>query len=123
MDIESSQLLLNQGLAFLYISSGIFLLVVGGFLVKLIYDSSKLVKNATVTTEIVNTELKPTLDELNKTLKTVNEIVQNTGEGVGSVKLGLENILSKTKLMSKNLFGGLLSGFMTVYSLFCKKRK
>lgn len=123
MDFESSQLLLNQGLTFLYISSGLFLLVVGGFLVKLIYDLSILARNANQTTTIINTELKPTLDELNKTIKSFNEIIQNTGEGVGNMKLGLENVISKTKLVSGSLFGGLVKGFMTVYSLFCKKRK
>ena len=123
MDFESSQLLLNQGLTFLYISSGLFLLVVGGFLVKLIYDLSILARNANQTTTIINTELKPTLDELNMTIKSFNEIIQNTGEGVGNMKLGLENVISKTKLVSGSLFGGLVKGFMTVYSLFCKKRK
>ncbi len=122
MEYQLSQIALNNGLTFLAISTAIVLIVVGGFLVKLLMDLSDLAKNVNTTSEILNAELKPTLNELNKTLTSFNELVQNTGEGVGNVKLGLENALSKTKLFSQNLFGGFLKGFMTVYTLFCKKK-
>ena len=122
MEYQLSQIALNNGLTFLAISTAIVLIVVGGFLVKLLMDLSDLAKNVNTTSEILNAELKPTLNELNKTLTSFNELVQNTGEGVGNVKLGLENALSKTELFSQNLFGGFLKGFMTVYTLFCKKK-
>lgn len=122
MSIEISESVLNYGLTFLAVSSGIMLAVVLGFLAKLLCDCSKLAQNAIKTTEIVNSELKPTLTELNTVLKSFNKIVQNTGEGVGNVKLGLENILSKTKLLSGNLMSGFLKGFLAVYSLFGKKK-
>lgn len=122
MNVEISQALLNNGLTFLAISTGIVVLIVGGFLVKLLFDLSKLVKNANVTTELLNTELKPTLKELNQTLESVNRIVQNTGEGMGNVKLGLENVLNRTKILSGNILSGFLRGFLTVYSLFGKKK-
>ncbi len=122
MNIEISQVALNNGLTFLAVSTGIMVLVVGGFLIKLLIDLSKLAKNANVTTELINTELKPTLNELNKTLKSVNEIVQNTGEGVGNMKLGLESVIKKTKLLSGNIFSGILKGFIGAYTLFCKKK-
>lgn len=122
MDIEVSQTILNQGLTFLYVSLGIVILVVGGFLAKLVFDSSKLVRNLNDTTLIVNSELKPTLNELNKAIKSFNSIVQNTGEGVGNVKLGIENVVNKTKLLSGNLLSGFLKGFMAVYTIFAKKK-
>ncbi|MBP3820271.1 hypothetical protein J6G99_01345 [bacterium] len=121
MDVEISQALLNNGLTFLSVSTGIVVLIVGGFLVKLLFDASKLVQNAAQTTEILNTELKPVLTELNKTIKSFNGIVQNTGEGMSNVKLGLESVLSKTKLLSGNILSGFLKGFLTVYSFFSKK--
>ena len=122
MDIEVSQALLNNGLTFLAIATGIIVLIVGGFLTKLIIDLSKLAQNANDTTTILNTELKPTLNELNQAIKSFNEIVQNTGEGMGNVKLGLENVISRTKLLSGSLFGGFLKGFMAVYSFLSKKK-
>jgi predicted PurR-regulated permease PerM len=122
MDIELSQTILNQGLTFLYVSLGIVLLVIGGFLAKLIYDSAKLVRNLNETTLLVNSELKPTLNELNRAIKSFNDIVQNTGEGVGNVKLGIENVINRTKLLSGNVLSGFLKGFMAVYTMFSKKK-
>lgn len=122
MEFEISQVALNHGLTFLAVATGIVVIVVGGFIVKLLLDLSVLAKNVNTTSTILNEELKPTLNELNKTISSFNELVQNTGEGVDNVKLGLENVLSKTKFFSQSLFGGILKGFMTAYSLFCKKR-
>lgn len=122
MEYQISQIALNNGLTFLAVSTAIVLIVVGGFLVKLLMDLSVLAKNLNETSEILNEELKPTLNELNKTITSFNALVQNTGEGMGNVKIGLENAISKTKLFSQNIFGGFLKGFMTVYTLFCKKK-
>lgn len=122
MNIEVSQVVLNNGLTFLAVSTGVMVLTVGGFLIKLLLNLSKLVRNANETTTILNTELKPTLSEFNKTLKLVNEIVQTTGEGMGNVKLGFENVINKTKILSGNILGGFLKGFMGAYNLFCKKK-
>lgn len=122
MSIENSQIILNNGLTFLYISLGVIVLVVGGFLTKLIFDISKLAQNLKQTTIILNSELKPTMEELNKALKSFNNIVQNTGEGVGNVKLGIENVLNKTKLFSGNVLSGFLKGFMALYTIFAKKK-
>lgn len=122
MEIEVSQAMLNNGLTFLAIATGVIVIVVGGFLAKLLFDLSKLTQNASNTTVMLNTELEPTIKELNQTIKSLNEIVQNTGEGMGNVKLGLENVLTKTKLLSGNILGGFLKGFMTVYTLFSKKK-
>lgn len=122
MSVEISESVLNYGLTFLAVSGGVALLIVGGFLTKLIFDCSKLTQNVKVTTDIVNCELKPTLDELNKALKSFNDIVQNTNEGMGNVKTGLENIITKTKLLSGNLVSGFLKGFLTLYTLLGKKK-
>lgn len=122
MSIEISESVLNYGLTFLAVSGGVVLLIVGGFLTKLIIDCSKLAQNVNTTTNIVNEELKPTLDEVNKALKSFNDIVQNTNEGMGNVKNGLTNILTKTKLLSGNILSGFLKGFLTVYTLLGKKK-
>lgn len=118
MSVEISEAVLNYGL----LSLAIMGIVTLGFLAKLFYDCSKLAQNVNKTTDIVNSELKPTLEELNKALKSFNNIVQNTGEGVGNVKLGLENIIAKTKLFSGNLMSGFLKGFLAVYNLIGKRK-
>ncbi len=121
MDIEISQIILNNGLTFLAVVTAIVLGVVGYFLVKLIMDLSVLAKNVNETSLILNTELKPTLKELNETMHSINTIIQNTDEGVGNVKTSLENAITKTKAFSESLLGGFLKGFMTVFSFIRKK--
>jgi hypothetical protein len=70
---------------------------------------------------MLNTELKPTLQELSETMRSINSIIQNTDEGVGNVKSGIEKAISKTKAFSESLLGGFFKGFMTVFSLIRKK--
>ncbi len=118
--MELSQIALNNGLTFLACATGIIILVVGGFLVKLIIDLSALTKNLNETSIIINTELKPTLQSVNETLTSINEIVKNTDKGVGDFKSAISKIVDKTKLVSGSLFGGLINGFTTVYKLFKK---
>lgn len=118
--MEMSQIALNQGLTFLAWATGLVVIIVAGFLVKLLIDLSVLAKNLNQTSIIVNTELKPTLKELNETLSSINEIVKNTDKGVGDFKSAVGKLVDKTKLVSGTLFGGLIKGFTTAYNLFKK---
>ena len=118
--MEMSQIALNQGLTFLVWATGIILIVVAGFLVKLLIDLSKLANNLSETSNIVNTELKPTLKELNQTLSSINEIVKNTDKGVGDFRSAIDRFVDKTKIVSGSLFGGLIKGFTTAYNLLKK---
>jgi predicted PurR-regulated permease PerM len=118
--MELSQIALNNGLTFLAVATGIIILVVGGFLVKLLIDLSTLVKNLNETSNIVNTELKPTLNSVNETLTSINEIIKSTDKGVGDFKSAVGKIVDKTKIVSGTLFGGLMKGFLTAYKLFKK---
>ncbi len=118
--MEMSQIALNQGLTFLAWATGVIVIVVAGFLVKLLIDLSVLVKNLNETSNIVNTELKPTLKELNQTLSSINDIVKNTDKNVGDFKFAIGKFIDKTKIVSGTLFGGLIKGFTTAYNMFKK---
>ena len=119
--MELSQVALNQGLTFLTWVTGIVLIVVSSFLVKLLIDLSKLAKNLTETSQVLNTELKPTLQELSETLKTINELVKTTDKGFDNIKNAVEKFVGKTKSVSENILGGFLKGFASVFGLFSKK--
>lgn len=119
--MELSQVALNQGLTFLAWATGIVVIVVGVFLVKLLYDLSSLTKNVNETSVLLNKELRPTLDELRETLEAVNSIVHSTDKGVDSLKNAVENVFGKTKVFSETLFNGIVKGFVTVMGLFTKK--
>lgn len=118
--MEMSQIALNQGLTFLVWATGVILIIVAGFVVKLLIDLSALTKNLKETSTIVNTELKPTLKELNQTLNSINEIVKSTDKNVGDFKTAVGSLLDKTKLVSGTLLGGLFKGFTTAYKIFRK---
>lgn len=119
--MDFSQAALNHGLTFLVWATGIILIIVAGFLVKLLIDLSTLIKNVNQTSTMLNTELKPTLDELRETLQSVNSIIKNTDNNMVSLKGAVENTFGKTKAFTGSLFSGVIKGFGTVWKLFAKK--
>ena len=116
---------LYQGLTFLSYTTGVILILVGGMLVKVLFDISKLTKNIDETTTIVKTELEPTLKNINKSVEIVSGIIIKADAGVAKVKefisktpLKLFGQLSKlTGKAAKGFFGGLCSAF----KMFAKK--
>jgi len=126
--METSQTILYHGLTFLAVSTGIILVLVGIFLVKLLIDLSKLTKNVDETTTIVKSEIKPTIDEFNNTLKSINSIAQTADKQVDSLAKLFENILgvsalayTRAKKLSGGLIKGLVQGLVTVIKMFVKK--
>ena len=69
MNIELSEIILNHGLTLLAVTSAVVFGVVAYFLVQLLKDMSELAKNLNETSILLNTELKPTLKELNETIQ------------------------------------------------------
>lgn len=125
--MDSSQAALHQSLTFLAYASGIILILVGGFLTKLIIDLSKLSKNVDDTTTVVKTELKPTLKELNESLRAFNDFLRTTDRNIDKVKTTMGDVLgvsasalSKIGLVSNSLAKGVFKGFSTVMKMFCK---
>lgn len=119
--MDLSQIALNQGLTFLAWATAIILIVVAVFLVKLLIDLSTLIKNVNQTSIMLNTELKPTLDELHETLQSINTIIKNTDSNMVNLKDAVESTLGKTKAFTGSLFSGVINGFGTVWKLFTKK--
>lgn len=125
--METSQIILNHGLTFLAIATGIIFIVIGVFLAKLLIDLSKLANNVNETADIVKSEIKPTLQELNNTLKSINSIAQNADKQVDSLAKFFENVLglgaiayTRAKKLSGGLIKGFVKGLITVIKLFAK---
>lgn len=123
--METSQTILYNGLAFLIYATGIIFVVIAYVVVKLLMDLSKLTKNLDETTTIVKTELKPTLNELNKTLVSINSIAENADKQVHSFSKFFEGALGsgtfaflKAKKISSEFVRNIAKGFMG----FCKTR-
>lgn len=125
--METSQILLNNGLAFLAVATGIMLVVVGGFLIKLLVDLSSLARNVDETTSVVRNELRPTLREVNESLHTLNEFMKSTDKGIDKMRFAMEDAYGKSaatftklKFFSNSLIKGLYNGFSTVMKMFQK---
>lgn len=128
--METSHILLNHGLTFLAIATGIMIFLVGGFFVKLLFDLSKLTNNINDTTSIVKAEIEPTLQEFNNALKSINSIAKNADKQVDSLSKLFENILGLSASLftkARNLSGGLLKGFVKgmfgMMKMFIKTKK
>ena len=126
--METSQIVLNQGLTFLAIATGTMLIIVSGFLIKLLIDLSSLTKNVDETTVIVKSEIGPSLQELNKALQSINSIAQNADKQVNSLAKMLESVLGastlafyKAKTLSGGFVKGLTKGVVSIIKMFLKK--
>lgn len=71
---------LSQGLTFLAWSSGVFLIVIGLFTAKLLFDLSRLANSTRKTTDILHKELAPIMKNVAETTTTINNLVQSTNK-------------------------------------------
>lgn len=117
---------LYQSLTFLAYATGVIVILVGGVLIKVLFDISKLTKNVDETATVIKTELVPTLKNINKSVEIVSGIIIKADESVNKIKDAIKNsplnILSKlssiTGTVTKGFFGGLCSAF----KIFSKKK-
>ena len=122
--METAQL--YQSLTFLAYATGIIVILVGGMLIKVLFDLSKLTKKADETVSMVNTELTPTLQNINKSVAIVSGIIIKTDEGINKVKDAIKNsplkIFSKIGSITGGVAKGFASGLCTAFKMFSKKK-
>ena len=93
----------------------IAVIIVFGFLIKLIIDSIKLVQNLDETTTIVKNEIEPTIKELKKTLENLNSLTEGTNNQINQVRKILAGLLGVGSFAlggMKNITGGFFKGVM-----------
>lgn len=122
--METTQL--YQSLTFLAYATGIIVILVGVMLVKVLFDLSKLTKNLNETTEIVKTELTPTLQNVNKSVEIISGIVISTNDNINKAKEWISksplNILTKMSSMTGSVARGIFSGLCLAFKIFAKKK-
>ena len=122
--METAQL--YQSLTFLAYATGVIVILVGGMLIKVLFDLSKLTQKADETVSMVNTELTPTLKNLNKSVEIVSGIIIKTDEGINKVKDAIKNsplkILSKLGSLTGGVAKGFASGLCSAFKMFSKKK-
>ena len=77
---------MSQTLEVVLIVLILWVIIVLGFLLKLIIDSIKLVQNLDETTTMVKQEVEPTLKELSKTLENLNSITQGADRQIIQIR-------------------------------------
>lgn len=121
MELVISKIILNGGLSFLVCITGIMVLIVSIYLIRLLANMTVLTKNLNQTTEILNEDLQPTLKDFREAVHSVNTLIQATDNGVGNVKTSIGSVLGKTKAISQGVFGGFMNGFLTMFNMFKRK--
>ena len=117
---------LLQALTFLAWSGGIFLIIVGIFVAKLLFDLSGLTVSLKKSADIVHTELAPIMKNVKETTTTVNDIVQSTNNRVAKINEVYDkaseivvSALSKASSVAgfalKELGKGIYAGFKAVF--------
>ncbi len=113
----------QTGLVVLIYTTAILLTLITIFLIKLIYTSTKLAKTLSLTSEMINKELEPTLQELKETLGSINSIAKNADSQISKVKGAFENFMCvpfRVGQKMRGLFEGLREGLSAGIKLFRK---
>ncbi len=109
------------GLVVLIYTTAILFVIIAIFLIKLIHTSTTLAGNLSKTSEMINKELEPALDELKQTLGSINSIVKNADDGMEKVKGAMDKVLGVPFMIGqkmRGLFSGLKEGLSLGIKLF-----
>ncbi len=79
-----------ESLQVLIYVSLILILIIGIFLIKLLLDTSNLIKSMQDFVKVTQTELEPTIKEIQGTLVNINSISSSVNKQVSSLSNGLE---------------------------------
>ena len=119
---------LSQGLTFLAWSTAVCLIVVGVFVVKLLCDLSKLVKNIDKNVVIVQSELEPIVKNVSETTSTINQIVQTTNGKFTKLSNIYDkasdviiNTVTKASALSGTVLKYVFKGLCSSFKYFVKK--
>jgi len=116
---------LSQGLTFLAWSGSVFLIIIGVFTAKLLFDLSRLASSLNKSAKIVGDELEPIMKNVTEATGTINSIVQSTNKRVGKITEVYDKVsdvavqaVSKASAVSgfvlKEVFRGIVAGFKAV---------
>lgn len=114
---------IDTGLIILIYSTVAILIIVGGFLVKLLFDLSKLAQTAQSTSEVIQNELEPTLKELKEAAGSLKSIASNADTNISGLKKAISGAFDTSFQVGqkmKGLFGGLVKGMCVGMKMFKK---
>lgn len=113
----------QTGLTVLIYTTAVLLILITIFLIKLIHTSTNLAKTLSRTSDIINTELEPTLKELKETLGSVNSIAKSANDKLTKAEQAFGRVMCvpfKIGQKMRGLASGLKEGLLAGISLFRK---
>jgi len=120
---------LYHGLTFLAWTSVAFLIIIGTFLVKLLFDLSRLFVTLNDTADIVKNAAEPILSDVTESLSIINRIVKKAETQVGKIKNLSSKVFdvvfkvaSKASVLSGVVFKSAAKGFWSVLKSYCTKK-
>lgn len=107
---------LYHGLTFLAWTSVVFVVAVGIFVVKVLFDLSKLLTTVNKTADLVKSSAEPILSDITESVGIINKLVKRTENNVnrfknisGKMSKIVLSMLSKTSTLSGVVFKGVFS--------------
>ena len=115
---------LEQGLIVLVFTAIVVLVVLTVYVVRVLINLFVLTKKLDETTTILNSELEPTIKELNQVLVNVNKIADSADAHMTSAKNVIAKILGAAGVALSGLkavSGSFFKGFSAALKIFMKK--
>ncbi len=100
---------LVHGLVFLTWSTAIIIILIGIFVIKLLFDASRLTNTVNSTAKIVRDELEPTLKNVNETVEIVSSRVKEANDIVTNVEGKVKEVAKQSKKMIVAIGGGVFA--------------
>ena len=100
---------LTHGLVFLAWSSSVMVILIGIFVVKVLFDLSRLAKTVNSTAQIVKQELEPTLKNVNETVEIVASRVKEANNAVTAVETKVKEVARQGGKLVTTLGGGVFA--------------
>lgn len=109
--METLSLHTQQVLEFLMYTTIILMVIIAGFIIKLLADLSNLVKSIQNIAIVVKHELEPTLKELKNTIVSLNSLASMTDAQLRGINKTLTDSVNKISDTTKNVSTKLKSTF------------
>ena len=100
---------LTHGLVFLTWSSAVMIILIGIFVIKVLFDLSRLTNTMNDTANIVKNEIEPTLKNVNETVEIVSTRVKEANNIVTNVEGKVKEAAREGKKLLKTIGGGIFA--------------
>ena len=100
---------LTHCLVFLAVTTAVMFTVIGIFVIKVLFDLSRLTNTINSTAQIIKNELEPTLKNVNETVEIVSSRVKEANDAVTKVETKVKEVAKQGGKVLTTIGGGLFA--------------